>query len=178
MRTNLVGVATAAAFVIASCAHAADAGDKQEPCAQATAVSSSEIGIKDLARICTGEVELLYHQDGYSGRAFASMVSGASHSIGDSADVTAAMSHLQELADADSSGEVSAAESRALADLVMLGILEEQMASTYGSDRVVILAATGLSEAELTAKESAYRKLASRAQELGFMLPGGPQVGR
>jgi hypothetical protein len=94
------------------------------------------------------------------------------------ADVTAAMSHLQELADADSSGEVSAAESRALADLVMLGILEEQMASTYGSDRVVILAATGLSEAELTAKESAYRKLASRAQELGFMLPGGPQVGR
>ncbi len=178
MRTRAVGVAIVALSLMAITANAAKAGDKQAPCAEVTPASASEIDIEDLARLCTGENELLYHLDGHSGRAFASMVSGAGLNTDEPADLTAAISHLEELADVDSSGEVTVDETRSLVDLVTLGILEAQIASTFGFDREVILAATGLNEVELSTKESEYRKLASRAQELGFRLPGGPQVGR
>ena len=178
MHTKIVGIAIAAFFLVASSASAASAGDKEVPCAENSAASGPRTDIKDLAGICTGEILLLFHQDGFSGRAFASLVTGGTHSIGTSAEVTATIAQLRILADADSSGEASVEELNSLADLIILGILETQLATTYGSDRMVVLAATGLNEAELAAKESAYRKLESRAQVLGFKLPGGLHVGR
>jgi hypothetical protein len=147
-------------------------GIDQGPCATATAVSASAIDLEDLARIRVGEVEILYHQNGYSGRAIASMASGGSPTAIDSTEVTAAVAQLKRLADVDSSDEVSNEESTALVDLILFGILEAQMSATYGADRDVVLAATGLSETELSAKESAHRALAARAHDLGFRLPG------
>jgi hypothetical protein len=173
MRRDFCVGAIVALLLIGSGADARNQnGIDQGPVATATTISASAIDLEDLARICVGEVEILHHQDGYSGRAIASMVGGVPSAGIDSTQVAAAVAQLKRLADVDSSGEVTGDESGSLVNLILFGILEAQMATTYGADRNVVLMATGLGEADLTARESAYRALAARAHEIGFRLPG------